>query len=107
MKKGTVKVSVLYPNGEGKTFDMDYYTNKHIPMVGGLLGDAVAAATVESGLGGAVPGSAATYIAMGNLYFESMESFQNAFGPHAAQIMGDVPNYTNSEPIVQISKVVI
>ena len=24
-KKGMVKVTILYPNAEGKTFDMDYY----------------------------------------------------------------------------------
>lgn len=107
MKKGMIKLSVLYPNGEGKTFDMDYYCNKHIPMVAGLLGDAVKGATVESGLGSAAPGSPAPYAAMGNMYFESMESFQNSFGPNAEAIMADAPNYTNAEPTVQISEVVI
>ena len=32
MKKGTIKVSVLYPDGEGKTFDMDdgeYIVTEH------------------------------------------------------------------------------
>jgi len=28
-----IKVSVFYPNTEGKKFDMAYYCNKHIPMV--------------------------------------------------------------------------
>ncbi len=28
-----VKVSVLYPNEEGKSFDMAYYRNKHFPLV--------------------------------------------------------------------------
>lgn len=107
MKKGMIKLSVMYPNGEGNTFDMDYYCNKHIPMVAGLLGDAVKGATVELGLGSATPGSAAPYSAMGNMYFESMESFQNSFGPNAEAIMADAVNYTNSEPIVQISEVVI
>lgn len=107
MEAGTIKVSVLYPNGEGKTFDMDYYCNKHIPMAAGLLGDAVLSATVEHGLGGAEPDSPAPFLAMGNLYFASLESFQNSFGPHAAQIMGDVPNYTNIEPVIQISEVKI
>lgn len=32
------KVAILYPNGEEKTFDMDYYEKTHIPMVAGLLG---------------------------------------------------------------------
>jgi uncharacterized protein (TIGR02118 family) len=72
-----------------------------------LLGDAVKGATVESGLGSAAPGSTAPYAAMGNMYFESMESFQNSFGPNAEAIMADAPNYTNAEPTVQISQVII
>jgi uncharacterized protein (TIGR02118 family) len=107
MKKGIVKVSVLYPNGENKTFDMDYYCNKHVPMVGGLLGDAVVGATVEKGLGGGAPDSPATYTAMGNLYFNSMQEFENSFGPNAETIMADLPNFTNIEPIIQISEVMI
>ena len=107
MKKGTIKVSVLYPDGEGKTFDMDYYCSKHVPMVAELLGDAVIGATVEKGLAGGEPDSTATYQAMGNLYFESVEMFQNSFGPNVDKIMGDAPNYTNIEPVMQISEVMI
>ena len=69
--------------------------------------DAVKGATVESGLGSTAPGSTAPYAAMGNMYFESMESFQNSFGPNAEAIMADAPNYTNAEPTVQISEVII
>jgi len=100
-----VKVSVLYPNGEGKHFDMDYYVNKHIPLVGELLGDTLKAATVEKGLGGAEPGSIAPYAGMGNMYFDTVEDFGKSFGPNADKIMGDLPNFTNIEPIVQISEV--
>ena len=28
-----IKVSFLYPNEEGKNFDMDYYTGTHMPLV--------------------------------------------------------------------------
>ena len=107
MKVGAIKVSVLYPNEKGKTFDMDYYCNKHTPMVAGLLGDAVIGASVENGLGGGDPGQAAPYTAMGNLYFETMESFQNSFGPNAEKIMGDLPNFTNIEPVIQVSEVLV
>ena len=107
MKKGTIKVSALYPDGEGKTFDMDYYCNKHTPMVVDLLGDALIRATVEKGLSGVEPDSSATYAAMGNLYFESVEMFQNSFGTNANKIMGDLPNFTNIEPVIQISEVMI
>jgi hypothetical protein len=33
-----IKVSVLYPEGDGSTFNMDYYLNRHIPMVREKLG---------------------------------------------------------------------
>ena len=79
-KKGMIKVSVIYPNGEGKTFDMDYYTTKHLPFVGGLLGASLKGATVEKGLGGGAPKSPAPYAAMGNMYFDTLEAFQKAFG---------------------------
>lgn len=107
MKKGMIKVSVLYPTGPGKTFNMDYYCDKHVPMVAGLLGDAVKGATVEKGLAGGAPDAPAAYAAMGNLYFDSVADFENSFGPNAEKIMGDLPNFTNSEPVIQVSEVMI
>ena len=107
MKKGMIKVSVLYPNGDGKTFDMNYYCNKHVPMVAGLLGSSVKGASVEKGLGGGDPGSPAPYAAMGNLYFETVQEFENSFGPNAETIMADIPNYTNIELTTLISEVMI
>ena len=100
-----IKVTVFYPNDEGKKFDMEYYCNNHMPMVQEKLGDACKSIAVEQGLGGTEPGSPATYIAMGHLYLDSVEAFQAAFGPHAAEIMGDVPNYTDIQPSIQISEV--
>jgi uncharacterized protein (TIGR02118 family) len=100
-----VKVSVMYPNGEGHTFDMAYYLTKHIPMAKQKLGSALKNVTVEEGMAGATPGAPPTYLALGNLYFDTLEAFQAAFGPHAPAILGDVPNYTNTQPVVQISAV--
>ena len=100
-----IKVSVLYPNEEGKKFDMDYYLKSHIPMVQGKLGAALKGGAVEQGLSGAEPGSPATYVAMAHLLFDSVEAFQNAFGPNAETIMEDVPNYTDIQPVFQISEV--
>ncbi len=100
-----IKVSVLYPAGAATTFDMDYYLKSHIPMVRQKLGAACIGVAVEQGLGGGAPGSAPTYIAMGHLLFNSVADFQAAFAPHAAEIMGDVPNYTNAQPVIQVSDV--
>lgn len=107
MKKGMIKVTVLYPSGDGKNFDMDYYCNKHMPMVEGLLGDTLKGVTVDKGLVGGTPDSPAPYAAMGNLFFDSIEAFQTAFGPHTDTLMADLPNYTNIEPILMISEVMI
>lgn len=102
-----IKISVLYPNDEEKRFDMEYYCNKHIPMVREKLGNQCKDVAVEQGLGGAEPGSRPSYVAMGHLYFDSVEAFQAAFGPHAEAIMGDIPNYTDIKPTIQISEVKI
>lgn len=100
-----INVSVMYPNRPGTHFDMSYYCTKHIPMVQQLLGPALLKVAVDEGIAGMVPGSPAPYLALGHLYFESVAAFQEAFLPHAARIAGDVPNYTNSEPTIQISTV--
>ena len=44
---------------------------------------------------------------MCHFFCDSVESFQTGFGPHAAEIMGDIPNYTDLPPVVQISEVVV
>jgi uncharacterized protein (TIGR02118 family) len=100
-----IKVSVFYPNTAGSSFNMDYYLTRHMPMVGEKLGSACKSMAVEQGLGGLPPGSDATYRAMGHLYFESVRAFEAAFAAHGEAIVADVPNYTNVQPIIQISDV--
>jgi uncharacterized protein (TIGR02118 family) len=104
---GMIKVSVLYPNNAGSKFDIDYYCNSHIPMVRQKLGPACKGVAVEQGMSGATPESQPAFIAMGHLYFDSTGDFQTAFGPHAAAIMADIPNYTDIQPTIQISEVKI
>jgi len=100
-----IKVSVLYPYRDGSKFDMEYYCKRHMPMVQQKLGAACKRVAVEQGISGAAPGSRPDYAAMGHLYLESVEAFQAAFQPHAAEIMADIPNYTDIQPIIQISQV--
>jgi uncharacterized protein (TIGR02118 family) len=44
---------------------------------------------------------------VGHLLFDSVESFQTGFAPHAAEIVGDVPNYTNTRPVIQVSEIAL
>ena len=100
-----VKISIFYPNEEGKKFDMDYYVNNHIPMVMDLFGEAVKGGSVDQGLGGADPSSEPIYVAMSHILFDSVEEYQKAFGAHMEAILADIPNYTNIQPTIQISRV--
>ncbi|MBL0710006.1 MAG: EthD family reductase [Colwellia sp.] len=100
-----IKVSVMYPNSSDAKFDIEYYCKTHIPMVVELLGEALKKGTVDSGLAGAAPEEMPAFIAMGHLIFESVESFQQSFGPHADKIMADIPNFTNTKPQIQISEI--
>ena len=100
-----IKVSVLYPNNPGVHFDFGYYCSQHMDIVRKCLGDACKAIAVDQGLTSADPGSQAPFVAMGHLYFDSVESFQKSFAPHAERIMGDLSNFTDSQPLIQISEV--
>jgi len=100
-------MAIIYPNEAGKTFDMEYYSNTHMPMAAGLLGESLKAMAIDKGLGGGAPESQAPHVAVGYFYFDTMSDFQNAMGPNRAQIKADVPNYTNIQPVIQISEVVV
>jgi uncharacterized protein (TIGR02118 family) len=100
-----IKVSVFYPNQPGSKFDIDYYCNVHIPMAQKLVGSALKGISVDRGLSGGAPGTPPEYVAIGHLMFDSIESFQQNFGPHAEVLMGDVPNFTSVQPRLQFSEI--
>jgi uncharacterized protein (TIGR02118 family) len=102
-----IKVSVMYPNTPGARFDHEYYRNKHMALVKSRMGESCKYYTVDKGLAGGAPGMPAIYIGMCHIFCESVEAFQAGFGPHAKEIMADVPNYTDQAPVVQISEVVV
>jgi len=58
------------------------------------------------GIAGGSPDQPAPFIVIANLTFKSMETFQQSFGANAEKILADLPNFTNAQPQVQISKVV-
>src|SRR5690242_14647364 len=99
-----IKVTILYPNSPSATFDMAYYTTRHMPMVQKLVA-ACKGIAAEQGLSGRAPASAPTYIAIGHLLFDTVDAYQSGFAPHAEQIRADVPNYTNTRPTIQISQI--
>ena len=102
-----IKVSVLYPHRAGAKFDMDYYCDSHMPLVQRTLRTALKGIAVDKGLAGGTPGSPPAYVAIGHLWFDSVAAFDAAFGASADTILSDIPNYTDIEPVLQISEVMI
>jgi uncharacterized protein (TIGR02118 family) len=103
------KISILYRNKKGSRFDMRYYVETHMPMSIGLLSahPGFKGVSVERGLSGAIPGTDAAYVAMCHFLFDSLEDFMAAFTPHAVVLQGDIPNYTDVEPVIQVNEVLI
>ncbi len=106
-RQAVIKVSVMYPSTPGARFDHEYYRDKHMPMVQARMGDACKHYTIDKGLGGGAPGAPPTYVAMCHIFSESVEAFQAGFGPNAKEILGDIANYTDLQPVMQISEVVV
>ena len=104
-----VKISILYPNKKGSRFDLGYYIGKRMPLAIKLLSvhPGFKGVSVERGISGATPGSEATYFIMCHYSFDSAENFMAAFIPRAAVLQGDIPNYTDAEPVIQFNEILL
>lgn len=105
-EKGLVKISVMYPFAEGKTFNMEYYETKHMPMVAGYLGSNLVKYTIEKGLSSGIPNQPLPYAAIGTFYVKSLSEYQAAIAPNIGAIRADFANYTDVTPIILVSEVV-
>lgn len=101
-----VKATVLYPAGEGKTFNEAYYLNTHGPLCTQTFGSALARMEIEKGLSGPFPGSPAPYVFIAHFYFENIETLMGALTSAAPRLLEDIPNFTNISPVVQIGEIV-
>ena len=101
------KVNVMYPYTEGTRFDHDYYRDTHMPLVMSKLGSACEYYTVEKGMTGRTPDDPPAYVAMCAFICKSLEGYGAAMQANAEEILGDIPNYTDITPVMQISEVVV
>jgi len=98
-------VTVAYPRKDGGKFDFDYYAKKHIPMVTRYLGANSIKAEIRKGIA-SPDGSPASFVCIASIWINSIEEFQATLTEHGKEIMGDIPNYTNIQPILQVDEVV-
>ena len=102
---GMIKVAILYPNGEGKTFDMDYYEKKHMPMVAGFLGRNLKFYEIDKGVSGRTPSDKVPFVAIGYFYCSDVAEYNKAIAQNRDAIVNDIKVYTNIQPVIQISEI--
>jgi uncharacterized protein (TIGR02118 family) len=93
----------MYP--AAGTFDLDYYMKSHMPLVDKRFGPH-GLKRWEVTKVGAPPGAPAAYQIITRLEFEAPGSFQAAIGASGAEVMGDIPNFTDTQAVLQMGEVV-
>lgn len=99
-----IRVSALYPNGDDARFDHDYYQGTHQDLLHARWGRWLRGVEMDRGLAGG-GGAAAPFVGGAHLYFDSVEEFQAALAAHGEEVLGDIPNFTNTQPVLQISRI--
>lgn len=95
------RVTVLYPNGADVKFDFEYYLAKHVPWVAGLVSQ-----SIEVRRGVSSPTSSPAFVCIASIHIKSAADWEAVLTKHGSQIMADIPNYTNSSPLLQIDEIV-
>lgn len=90
-------VSVIYPNEPDTKFDLDYYNTKHI----GLVTEKWTKYGLQQYWVADLRPSGGPYAIQTTMLWESLESFQKAAAAEeSAAVFADVPNFTNSKPVL-------
>jgi uncharacterized protein (TIGR02118 family) len=96
-------VAVMYPNATDVKFDIDYYRDQHLTLVRdcygpfGLSGLEMDEALSKQGK------NASPYLAIAYMLFSSIDEFMRAYKEVGKKVMGDISNFTDIEPTIQIS----
>ncbi len=96
--------TVLYPAGDGARFDHAYYDDHHIPLVRkAFAGTGLTDVQVLTGVS-AADGGPATFVKIVTLFFRDAEAMQASLtSPQGLELTADLPNFTDIQPITQIS----
>jgi uncharacterized protein (TIGR02118 family) len=91
-----VRFSVFYPDGEGSTFDHEYYRSAHVP----LCQETWHPVRVEIDRGVDGP-----HVAAVHFFFDTADDLQAALASEGtAAIVADVANYTTIVSFTQVSE---
>jgi uncharacterized protein (TIGR02118 family) len=91
----------------GIRFDEGYYTSKHLPLVGSVMGPYGVKGVEMVNLTTTLDGSKPSYQVMFSAYFESAAGLKNAMqSPRIGEVLGDIQNFYDGMPDVFIGELV-
>ncbi len=103
-----IRVVILYPKTADSHFNMQYYLNSHIPLVRQIFKDlSLTHIEVDEGVANAFPDQAVPYASISYFTFLHDQDFQAGMMARGGEIIGDMHNYTNIQPQIQIDKVAL
>ena len=100
-----IALKVMYPFAENISFDVDYYTQKHIPLVLKELGSACKKISV--GMADTGNGQCPNYLIITSLHFESVREYEEAFSLSAHNILSDIKNFTEIVPEIEMLDILL
>ena len=74
-------------------------------MVAGFLGSNLKFYEIDKGIAGRMPDDKAPYLAIGYFYISDVAEYNKAIAQNRDAIIGDFKNYTNIQPVIQISEI--
>lgn len=99
-----IRITVSYPNAEGKRFDHAYYQSTHRQLLmGRLAAHGLQRVEMDKALADGAGGQPAV-VACAHMVFDDLAGFKAGMAAHGREIMGDVAQYTDIAPSVLISE---
>ena len=97
--KGVNSLTIVYPAGEGVTFNADYYRDHHLETIMKLYGSTIERFELRK-----VNAPQAKYAAAVNIWIADLDAFKANNDKHGKTLQDDVPNFTNGRPTIQFDK---
>jgi uncharacterized protein (TIGR02118 family) len=101
----SITVTVMYPNTSGSKFDLDYYLKTHGPLVERLWRPhGLRSLKVVRGVATPDPNTPPPWRIMALIEFSSLDQFKAAVKAAGKEVMGDISNFTDVTPAIQINE---
>lgn len=100
----SLSLQVMYPITPETHFDMTYYLDTHMPIVGQHMGAHIERTLVTKGLAGG-PDTPPGLYAVATMVFADQAALDAGMAA-AGPVLADIPNFTNTQPMMLVGEVV-